>query len=198
MIMRSIGTERFSSINPHTTYKKASTETSKADKIGSEKKNTSSLPDRVVNKIKEMAQDGAAKSVYMGKDYISFINSYKKQHVSPDRSKLIRLLTPTLLTAKYTNGLPFFFRLIGLPFTGKMCVGATGSSMFIYDENGDEVLSYSTESGWKEGQTRAEAQFYGETTAIYYKAYKAAREEMKANSTQNYDMGASSTFNARA
>ncbi|WP_446897168.1 hypothetical protein ACSVC9_09065 [Clostridium sp. LBM24168] len=61
-----------------------------------------------------------------------------------------------------------------------MCVGATGSSMFIYDQNGDEVLSYSSNTGWAEGHTRAEDQFYDETTAIYHEAYTAARADMKA------------------
>lgn len=194
--MRSIGLERFSSINSHTIYK-AKTETPKTDKSIFEKKNTSSLPDNVVRKIKEMAQDGAAKGVYMGKDYISYINSYKKQHVSPDRSRLISLMTPRLMNATYTNGLPFFFKITGLPFTGQMCVGATGSSMFIYDKNGEEVLSYSTNAGWAERQTRAETQFYNETTAIYYEAYKAARAEMKTNPTQNYSRVASSNFDIK-
>ncbi|MCI1995201.1 hypothetical protein [Clostridium luticellarii] len=138
------------------------------------------MPDSVVKKIQEMAQKGAAKSVYMGNDYISYINSYKKQHISPDRSKLISLMTPILKKAIYTNGLPYFFRITGLPFTGQMCVGASGSSMFIYDQNGDEVLSYSSNTGWAEGHTKAEDQFYDETTAIYHEAYIAARADMKA------------------
>lgn len=158
------------------TDKGASTESTSAT---SKKKNTTSLSDSVVKKIQEMAQEGATKSVYMGNDYVSYINSYKK-HVSPDRSKLISLMTPILMKARYTNGLPYFFRITGLPFTGQMCVGTTGSSMFIYDQNGDEVLSYSPNTGWAEGHTKAEDQFYDETTAIYHEAYIAARADMKA------------------
>lgn len=191
MIAHFGGLDRFSSINSHATHK------AKADKSIFEKKNTSSLPDNVVRRIKEMAQDGAEKGVYMGKDYISYINSYKKQHVSPDRSRLISLMTPRLMNATYTNGLPFFFKITGLPFTGQMCVGATGSSMFIYDKNGEEVLSYGTNAGWAERQTRAEAQFYDETTEIYYEAYKAARAEMKTNQAQNYSRAASSSFDLK-
>ncbi|WP_286164839.1 hypothetical protein [Clostridium sp. 1xD42-85] len=188
--------EHFSNIISHTTYQ-AKTPLSKADKIGSEKKHTA-LPEKVVNKIKEMAKDGAAKGEYMGKDYISYINSYKEKHVSPDRSKLIALMTPRIMNATYTNGLPFFFKIIGLPFTGQMNGGATGLSMLLYDKTGDEVLSYSSETGWGKRQTRAETQFYDETTAIYYHAYKSARAEMKANASQSNGMGAHSTFDAKA
>lgn len=154
----------------------------------SPKKNTSSLPDDVVENIQQMARKGASEGVYMGKDYISYVNSYKKQNVSPNRSSLISLLTPIITNAKYTNGYPAAFTLKGLPFTGQMCVGATGTSMSIYDENGDELLSYGSNTGWVEGHTRAEDQFYDETTAVYHEAYAAARAEMKADASAGLDM----------
>lgn len=153
---------------------------SAGDAAVSGEKNTGSLPDSVVETIRQAAREGAKKEVYMGDEYIAYINSYKRQHVSPDRPALIRMMTPMLAHARDTNGRPSSFHLTGLPFTGIMCVGATGTSLFLYDGNGDEVLSYSSGTGWTEGHTKAEDQFYDETTAVYHEAYAAARAELNA------------------
>ncbi|WP_446897167.1 hypothetical protein ACSVC9_09060 [Clostridium sp. LBM24168] len=78
MIIHSVGMGGFLHMNSHT-ISKTKVEASKTDKgtstestsATSKKENTTSLSDSVVKKIQEMAQEGAAKGVYIGNDYIS-------------------------------------------------------------------------------------------------------------------------------
>ena len=58
--------------------------------------NNTSLPDEFVKTIREMAKEGAQKGVYKGDEYIAFMNAYKKQHISPDRPKLLMGLNKIL------------------------------------------------------------------------------------------------------
>ena len=60
--------------------------------------NNTSLPDEFVKTIREMAKEGAQKGVYKGDEYIAFMNAYKKQHISPDRPKLLMGLNKILST----------------------------------------------------------------------------------------------------
>jgi len=106
MNISSLSMGGFSRLNSQTTVRADQT-TSTENTFG--KKNTSSLPDEVVENIQKMAREGAKKCVYMGDQYGAYINAYKTQHISPNRSKLISLMTPMLMNAKYTNGLPRFF-----------------------------------------------------------------------------------------
>ena len=177
-----IGTVRMKGSSPVKigTVPKAESSASAENTAVSGDKSTGFLPDSVVKTIRQAASEGAKKGVYMGDEYIAYINSYKKQHVSPDRPALIRMLTPMLARARYTNGRPSSFHLTGLPFTGKMCVGVTGTSLSLSDGNGDEVLFYSSGTGWAEGHTKAEDRFYDETTAVYHEAYAAARAKLGA------------------
>ncbi len=196
MSINSISMEGLSSVNSQTAL---TTKMPAADKTASEKKNTSSLPDAVVENIQKMAREGAKKSVYMGDKYISYINSYKTQHISPDRQGLICLLAPLLVGARYTNGLTNLFKIPGLPFTGTLQVGALNdASMSICDSSGTEILSYDCRNGWLAHQSKAEEKFYDETTSIYYEAYAAERDKMKAGSVQSSGITASSVLDMKA
>lgn len=209
MIMRSVGLRGFSYINSNTDSKTES-ETSKMSKTdkststeniaaASEKKNTSSLPDVVVEKIQKMARMDAENGVYMDNEFLAYNKKYMKDHISPNRSKLILLLTPMLRNARYTNGLPSFFKLPGMLFAGKLQVGAaTGASMSIYDNSGTEILSYDNRNGWLSHPSKEESKYQRETTAIYYEAYKASRAEMQAGQLQNGGMATNSELDIRA
>lgn len=165
----------------------------------SEKKSKSFLPDGVVENIQEMARKDASKGVYMDDEFIAYNKQYMQSHISPNRSKLISLLAPRLNSARYTNGLPSFFQLPGLPFTGILQVGAaTGASMSIYDNSRTEILSYDNRNGWLPHPSKEESRYQSETTAIYYEAYKAARAEMKASPVQNGNRAAESGLDRRA
>ena len=196
MNISSLSMGGFSRLNSQTTVRADQT-TSTENTFG--KKNTSSLPDEVVENIQKMAREGAKKGVYMGDQYGAYINAYKTQHISPNRSKLISLMTPMLMNAKYTNGLPSFFQLPGLPFTGMLQVGArNGASMSIYDNSGTEILSYDCRNGWLPHQSQAEGEFYDETTAIYHEAYAAARAEMQTGSVQSSGIATISGLDMKA
>lgn len=196
MSINSISMDGLSSVNSRTAL---TTKMPAANKTTSEKKNTSSLPDAVVENIQKMAREGAKKSVYMGDEYGAYINSYKTQHISPDRQGLICLLAPLLAGARYTNGLTNFFKIPGLPFTGTLQVGALNdASMSICDSSGTEILSYDCRNGWLPQQSKAEGEFYDETTSIYYDAYVAERDKMKAGPVQSSGVTAGSELDMKA
>ncbi len=160
-------------------------------------KNTSSLPDEVFENIQRMAKEGAKNNVYMGNEYISYINNYKAQHISPDRSRLMMMLNPMIANAQYTNGQPTFFSL--LDFSVRFSVGAMfGAYVSVRDSSGEEILTYSPppNGGWVASQTKAESQFYDETTAVYCAAYEEARAEIRAQEAGGTGSVAMTGFNA--
>lgn len=149
-----------------------------------EKKIADGLPGALVKKVQMMAREDAKKGIYMGDEYIAYINSYKTRYISPNRSRLIALATPLLRNGWNTNGKTIFFQLCDL-FTARMQTGMMmGPSMSIYDKSGTEILSYDANNGWMPLPSRAEDRFYDDTTQIYYQAYEAAEAQEKAGPGQ--------------
>ena len=55
--------------------------------------------------------------------------------------------------------------------------------MSVYDESGNEILTYTPPSkgskgGWKEIPTKKEAEFQKEADRVYKESYEAARKEL--------------------
>lgn len=175
---RTRGTDTKSSLSKSNDIAGKTTEEAAAtDKV----KNTSSLPDKVFENIQRMAKEDAKKGIYMDNEFVSYINTYKKQNISPNRSKLMTLLNPLITNARYTNGGATFFSLQG--FTVKYHVDSFNTAyMSVRDNSGQQILSYTPPpgGGWVAMPTKEENQFYDEATAVYYEAYSAARAEIKA------------------
>lgn len=148
--------------------------------------NTSSLPDKVFADIQEMAKKDAKKEDYMSKDsYQAYLKKYKTQnHISPDRGQLMTMFNPMVQnTPGSPNGEPTFINKIpGFPsYTAKFTPNAfMGGKMSIYDESGNEILSYdpAVKGGWKEIPTQKETEFQKEADRVYKEAYEAARKEL--------------------
>ena len=138
--------------------------------------NNTSLPDEFVKTIREMAKEGAQKGVYKGDEYIAFMNAYKKQHVSPDRPKLLMGLNKILSTLHRIVNRFQTFSLMGCRAT----VDFYSSFSTFYNSNGEKIMTCDSDGDVMEFPTKAESKYYSETTAVYAEAYDAARAEMKA------------------
>ena len=159
-------------------------------------KNTSSLPDEVFENIQRLAKEDAKKNIYMDNEFVAYINNYKAQHISPDRSRLMMMLNPMIANAQYTNGQPTFFSL--LDFTVRFSVGAMfGAYVSVRDSSGEEILTYSPSNGrWVSLPTKAENQFHDEATGVYYAAFEEARAEIRAQEAGGAGSVAMTGFNA--
>ena len=168
----------------------------KSEKI--KPKNNTSLPDNVYENIQRMAKEDAKKNIYMDSEFVSYINKYKAQHISPNRSGLMMMLSPMIANAQYTNGQPTFFSMMG--FSVRYSVGAVfGAYISVRDSSGAEILSYSPppNGGWvANNYTKEESQWMDDTRAVYYEAYEAARAEINAQEAGSVEGAATAGFNA--
>ena len=138
--------------------------------------NNTSLPDEFVKTIREMAKEGAQKGVYKGDEYIAFMNAYKKQHISPDRPKLLMGLNKILSTLPRVVNRFQTFSLMGCRAT----VDFYSSFSAFYNSNGEKIMTCDSDGDVMEFPTKAENKFHSEMNALYEEAYDAARAEMKA------------------
>lgn len=79
---------------------KASKKEALVDGLG----NFKGLPKEAIQKIQDMAREGAEKGVYMGETYNAFINQFEADYVSPDRAGLASALAPVVQNAKNMEG----------------------------------------------------------------------------------------------
>ena len=138
--------------------------------------NNTSLPDEFVKTIREMAKEGAQKGVYKGDEYIAFMNAYKKQHISPDRPKLLMGLNKILSTLPRIVNRFQTFSLMGCRAT----VDFYSSFSTFYNSNGEKIMTCDSDGDVMGFPTKAENKFHSEMNALYEEAYDAARAEMKA------------------
>lgn len=138
--------------------------------------NNTSLPDEFVKTIREMAKEGAQKGVYKGDEYIAFMNAYKKQHISPDRPKLLMGLNKILSSLPRIVNRFQTFSLMGCRAT----VDFYSSFSTFYNSNGEKIMTCDSDGDVMEFPTKAENKFHSEMNALYEEAYDAARAEMKA------------------
>ena len=138
--------------------------------------NNTSLPDEFVKTIREMAKEGAQKGVYKGDEYIAFMNAYKKQHISPDRPKLLMGLNKILSSLPRIVNRFQTFSLMGCRAT----VDFYSSFSTFYNSNGEKIMTCDSDGDVMEFPTKAENKFHSEMNALYEEAYAAARAEMKA------------------
>lgn len=190
--------KRFYKSNAQSTIS-TTNQSNKIDSINQIKGKTN-LPDKVVEDIQQMAREDAKNEIYMDDKYVSYINNYKAEHISPNRSKLMAMFNPMIMNAQYTDGKSSFFSIQGFPgFTAEFSVGAAfGAYVSITDAHGDEILSYTPppNGGWQSSPTREESAFHDKVTDIYHAAYHEARAEIKAaqqhtsatTATNNFDV----------
>lgn len=68
--------------------------------------------------------------------------------------------------------------LFGIPYEAEYQGEGTGSAIHIYNEGGEEVLTYTQGVGWHEKETKAETDVHSTLKSVYYEAYHDARKAL--------------------
>ncbi len=162
------------------------------------KKNKWKLTDSMSERIKEMARSDAQKSVYMGEAYHNLVRN-EASKVAPNRGAAIaqatRLMNQSAAqrarNAKIVQeaGEKWLCLLMGLPYKAKFEDGPLGTGAHIFDENGDEILTYTPNVGWHQRSTKEEQEVFDTMRATYYEAFHEARKSSvsEENTFGNFD-----------
>ena len=152
----------------------------------SSEKNKWKLTDSLKEKIVELAQKDAQDNVYMGK---AFMNLRKKEvsKVAPDRAALIGKLSQSMASGNISAmnevaeaDKKWLCMLFGIPYEAKCKETGTGSAIHVYNEEGEEVLTYTGGVGWQEKETKAESQVHSALKITYYEAFSEARKALNS------------------
>lgn len=172
--------------------------------VNNSSKSKWSLTDSLAEKIKELAKYDASQTEYMGTDYHNLLRN-ELSKVAPNRDAAIAKATAIMNSKSSENAKNYKIMreaddkhlrmLLGLPYKAKFEDGPMGTGAHIYDENGDEILTYTPNVGWQQRSSKEEKQVYNEMKSTYYEAYHEARKSM--NSVGN-DTNISGEFDAKA
>lgn len=144
------------------------------------------LTEDLTENIIELAKKDAANNIYMGKEYSILIKS-EVLKVAPDREALKAKATATIKSGNINNMKNnklydrWVILLFGTPYEAEGTSMGIGDAIHIYNENGEEILTYSGGVGWHIKETQAEAEVWQTTTKIYYEAYCNERNIIKDN-----------------
>lgn len=156
------------------------------------------LTDDVVAQIKEHAKKDAQVNVYMQKDYIKMINSYKQQRVSPDRQEAISRATLAINSAPKGKGSADLLSMLLGKYSMNAWIGGLVDTAEIFAPNGEMIAAYNSNGGWMEISTESEYQFLHQAAQIYSDAFKEAREEINvASKTPAPEPASEATFDTR-
>jgi hypothetical protein len=151
------------------------------------------LTDSLREKITVLAKEDAAQNVYMGNQFLALRKS-EVAKVAPDRAALIGRMNRATADMKQIEEADrrWLCILFGEPYEAEF---QSGGGVHVYDENGDEILTYTAGVGWHEKESKAETEVHGALKAAYYDAYHAARQEINSGIA---GMKAQGGFDARA
>ncbi|MDE7444250.1 MAG: hypothetical protein K2N15_00870 [Lachnospiraceae bacterium] len=144
------------------------------------------LTDSLREKITEYAREDAAQNVYMGNKFLALRKS-EVAKVAPNRAALMGKLNQAMTSENMADMKTIreaderWLRIMfGEPYKAEFQSEGRGSAVHVYDENGDEILTYTAGVGWHEKESKAETEVHGALKFAYYDAYHAARQEINA------------------
>lgn len=120
------------------------------------------LTDSLKEKIVELAEKDAKNNTYMGN---AFMNLRKSEvaKVVPNRTALMGKFNQSMSSGNMGNmkeiqaaDKRWLCILFGIPYEAEYQGKGTGSAIHIYNEGGEEVLTYTHGAGWHEKETKAE------------------------------------------
>ena len=91
--------------------------------------------------------------------------------------------------------------LFGIPYEAEYQGEGTGSALHIYNEEGEEVLTYTQGVGWHEKETKAETGVHSALKLAYYEAYHDARKALNTGTNveiTNENVVVQSNFDMKA
>ncbi len=148
------------------------------------KKNKWQLTDSLKEKIVELAKKDAKNGMYMGNEFMS-LRKAEVAKVAPDRAALIGKFNQSMVSGNMENmkkiqeaDKRWLCILFGIPYEAEYQGEGTGSALHIYNESGEEVLTYTQGVGWHEKETKAETGVHSALKSAYYEAYHDARNAL--------------------
>ena len=142
------------------------------------------LSDSLQEKITEYAREDAAQNVYMGNKFLALRKS-EVAKVAPNRAALIGKFNKSMNSGNMGDmkkiqeaDKRWLCILFGIPYEAEYQGEGTGSALHIYNEEGEEVLTYTQGVGWHEKETKAETGVHSALKLAYYEAYHDARKAL--------------------
>ena len=165
------------------------------------------LFDSLQEKITEYAREDAAQNVYMGNKFLALRKS-EVAKVAPNRAALIGKFNQSMSSGNMGDmkeiqeaDKRWLCILFGIPYEAEYQGEGTGSALHIYNEEGEEVLTYTQGVGWHEKETKAETGVHSALKLAYYEAYHDARKALNTGTNveiTNENVVVQSNFDVKA
>lgn len=165
------------------------------------------LSDSLQEKITEYAREDAAQNVYMGNKFLALRKS-EVAKVAPNRAALIGKFNQSMSSGNMGDmkeiqeaDKRWLCILFGIPYEAEYQGEGTGSALHIYNEEGEEVLTYTQGVGWHEKETKAETGVHSALKLAYYEAYHDARKALNTGTNVeiiNENVMVQSNFDVKA
>ena len=147
-------------------------------------KNKWKLTDSLKEKIVELAKKDAKNNVYMGNEFMNLRKS-EVAKVAPNRAALMGKFSQSMWSGNMGDmkkiqeaDKRWLCMIFGIPYEAEYQGEGTGSALHIYNEGGEEVLTYTQGVGWHEKETKAETRVHSALKSTYYEAYHDARKAL--------------------
>ena len=165
------------------------------------------LSDSLQEKITEYAREDAAQNVYMGNKFLALRKS-EVAKVAPNRAALIGKFNQSMNSGNMGDmkkiqeaDKRWLCILFGIPYEAEYQGEGTGSALHIYNEEGEEVLTYTQGVGWHEKETKAETGVHSALKLAYYEAYHDAKKALNTGTNveiTNENVVVQSNFDMKA
>lgn len=149
-------------------------------------KNKWKLTDSLKEKIVELAKKDAKNNIYMGNEFMN-LRKAEVAKVAPNRAALIGKFNQSMSSGNMGDmkeiqeaDKRWLCILFGIPYEAEYQGEGTGSALHIYNEEGEEVLTYTQGVGWHEKETKAESQVHSALKSTYYEAFCDARKALNS------------------
>lgn len=170
-------------------------------------KNKWQLTDSLKEKIVELAKKDAKNNIYMGNEFMN-LRKAEVAKVAPNRAVLIGKFNQLMSSGNMGDmkkiqeaDKRWLCILFGIPYEAEYQAEGTGSALHIYNEEGEEVLTYTQGVGWHEKETKAETSVHSALKSVYYEAYHDARKALNTGTdveTTNENVVVQSNFDMKA
>ena len=165
------------------------------------------LSDSLQEKLTEYAREDAAQNDYMGNKFLALRKS-EVAKVAPNRAALIGKFNQSMSSGNMGDmkeiqeaDKRWLCILFGIPYEAEYQGEGTGSALHIYNEEGEEALTYTQGVGWHEKETKAETGVHSALKLAYYEAYHDARKALNTGTNAeitNENVVVQSNFDMKA
>ena len=145
--------------------------------------------------------------IYMGNEFMN-LRKAEVAKVAPNRAALIGKFNQSMNSGNMGDmkeiqeaDKRWLCILFGIPYEAEYQGEGTGSALHIYNEEGEEVLTYTQGVGWHEKETKAETSVHSALKSAYYEAYHDARKALNTGTNveiTNENVVVQSNFDMKA